>query len=208
MRSVRSTRGQARQFWQVFGSSRVPMTVVDNDRVNVAANRPARLLFRLPQAAIIDRRIDDFTEPAMLPRLESYWTELMSRDSATGPYEVRFPDGSELSVVFCALGNVLPGQHLILFAPAAWPADELVDASDGEAAAPHHSLSNREREVLSLIAAGADRQEIADELTISVATVRTHVRNLLRKLKARNRAHAIALAIQHGLIDLESPKNP
>jgi DNA-binding CsgD family transcriptional regulator len=38
-------------------------------------------------------------------------------------------------------------------------------------------------------------------LTISVATVRTHVRNILRKLNARNRAHAISLAMQHGLLD-------
>ncbi len=86
--------------------------------------------------------------------------------------------------------------------PADWAGDELVDPGTPGGELPRRALSRREREVLSLIAAGADRQEIADELTISIATVRTHVRNLLRKLNARNRAHAIALAMQRGLIDV------
>ena len=98
--------------------------------------------------------------------------------------------------------NALPGQHLIVFAPADWPGDELVGSEMEAAKAPARILSRREREILGLIAAGADQQQIAQELTIAVATVRTHVRNLLRKLNARNRAHAIALALQHGMIEL------
>jgi DNA-binding CsgD family transcriptional regulator len=104
--------------------------------------------------------------------------------------------------VYSALANLLPGQHLIVFAPADWPVGELSHGEEEVTPPPRRRLSRREREVLNLIAAGADRQEIADELTISVATVRTHVRNLRHKLNARNRAHAIALAIQQGLIEL------
>jgi DNA-binding CsgD family transcriptional regulator len=180
------------------------MTMVDNDRWHVAANAPARLLFRQTLAEIMETRIDDLTTPDMLPTLRQHWARLMARGVSAAPYEIRFPDGSELKIVYCGLANALPGQHLIVFVPAGWPDDELMDPDPQAGELPHRPLSRREREVLSLIAAGADRQEIAEELTISVATVRTHVRNLLRKLHARNRAHAIALAMQEGLIDLPS----
>jgi DNA-binding CsgD family transcriptional regulator len=98
--------------------------------------------------------------------------------------------------------NLLPGQHLIVFAPADWPEDELGPLEDGTAQPLPGPLSPREREVLSLVAAGADLQQVADELAISPATVRTHLGNAHRKLGARNRAHSVALAIQRGLIQV------
>lgn len=205
MERMRATQGRARQFWNVFENSRVPMTMADNNRRHVAANGPARLLFRLTGAEILQTRIDDVTPPHKFPVLRERWARLMADGAVAGPYDVVFPDGSRLTVTYCALANALPGQHLIVFLPAAWSVDELAEHENATAEPLTRSLSEREKEVLSLIARGADRQEIADELTISVATVRTHVRNLLRKLGARNRAHAIALATQHGLIELPSP---
>lgn len=201
---IRATRGQARQLWRVFENSRVPMTMADSQRRHLAANAPARLFFRLTLADVLERRIDDLTPPDKMPLLYERWARLMGAGSVAGPYDICLPDGSELSIVYNAVANALPGQHLIVFAPADWPDDELIDIHDGPTEAPSRAISQREREVLHLIAAGADRQEIAHELTISVATVRTHVRNILRKLSARNRAHAISLAMQQGL--LESPE--
>lgn len=64
-------------------------------------------------------------------------------------------------------------------------------------------LSPRERDVLSMLAAGATQAAIADRLFISSHTVRTHVRNVLRKVGARTRVEAVALALDAGLIDLE-----
>ena len=55
-------------------------------------------------------------------------------------------------------------------------------------------LSIRERDVLRLLASGARNAEIAEELLISVNTVKFHVSNLLRKIGARNRAQLIATA--------------
>ena len=65
------------------------------------------------------------------------------------------------------------------------------------------SLSNREREVLRLLVQGGGRsnQAIAQELTLSQETVRTHVRNLLAKLQARDRLHAALRAVHLGLVD-------
>ncbi len=63
-------------------------------------------------------------------------------------------------------------------------------------------LSPREREIMHLMAEGLTAETIGDEITISVETVRTHVRNAVRKLQARNRVHAIAIALERGEISL------
>ena len=181
------------------------MVTVDNDRRYVAANRAARLLFRLSLAEMRRRQIYDFTPPEMQCTLEAAWERLMSTGSVAGEYMVQFADDSQLQITYCALANVLPSKHLIVFAPAEWPEDELGMLEDGTLAPLEGPLSPREREVLTLIAAGADFQQIAHELTISPSTVRTHVQNAHRKLGARNRAHSIAIAMQRGLIDLPGP---
>ena len=63
-------------------------------------------------------------------------------------------------------------------------------------------LSPREREIMHLMAEGRTAESIGGALGVSVETVRTHVRNVIRKLQARNRVHAIALALQRGEIEL------
>jgi DNA-binding NarL/FixJ family response regulator len=59
---------------------------------------------------------------------------------------------------------------------------------------PAGELSLREREVLELIGAGLRNREIAERLVVSEATVKTHVRHVLEKLRLRNRAEAAAFA--------------
>jgi DNA-binding NarL/FixJ family response regulator len=65
-------------------------------------------------------------------------------------------------------------------------------------------LSDRERDVLALIGAGRSNGEIADDLVISPATVKTHVRHILAKLDLRDRAQAIVLAHECGLVGQRS----
>ncbi len=60
-------------------------------------------------------------------------------------------------------------------------------------------LTEREREVLRLIAQGRTNADIAETLTVSEATVKTHINHLFAKLGARDRAHALVLARQRGL---------
>ena len=63
----------------------------------------------------------------------------------------------------------------------------------------YEELTNREREVLDLIAQGKSNQEIADELFITLKTVKTHVSNILAKLDVDDRTQAAIYAFQHGL---------
>ncbi|MBQ0825964.1 response regulator transcription factor [Streptomyces sp. SCSIO 75703] len=62
------------------------------------------------------------------------------------------------------------------------------------------TLTNRERDVLALVAQGCSNQEIADELVISERTARTHVSNVLRKLQLTSRTQAALVAVHEGLV--------
>ena len=77
-------------------------------------------------------------------------------------------------------------------------AKRLIDRLDSEAR-PH--LTERELEVLQLLASGARNKEIADQLTLSVRTVRFHVENIYQKLGARNRTQAVRVASESGLLN-------
>ncbi len=65
---------------------------------------------------------------------------------------------------------------------------------------PRQPLSKREHQVLQLIADGLENQAIADILYVSVETVRTHVKSILRKLSSRDRTHAVAVAFRSGVL--------
>lgn len=63
-------------------------------------------------------------------------------------------------------------------------------------------LTSREIDVLRLIAAGNSNKLIADQLSIGEATVKSHVTNILSKLGANDRAHAITIGLKRGIIEL------
>lgn len=67
-------------------------------------------------------------------------------------------------------------------------------------ALPKAALTEREEEVLRLMATGLSNPEIARSLTVSLETVKTHVGNVLAKLGAQNRTHAVVIAYESGLV--------
>ncbi len=62
------------------------------------------------------------------------------------------------------------------------------------------TLTERELYVLRLVASGATNQDIAEKLSISINTVKSHLKNILSKLQLDNRTQAATYAIQHGLV--------
>ena len=67
-------------------------------------------------------------------------------------------------------------------------------------------LSTREIEVLRLVGQGNSNKQIADKLSISETTVKSHVSNILAKLGANDRAHAVTIGLQRGIIELNIPQ--
>jgi len=64
------------------------------------------------------------------------------------------------------------------------------------------ALTEREIEILKLIAAGNANKHIADQLSIGEATVKSHVSNILSKLGANDRSHAVTIGLKRGIIEL------
>jgi DNA-binding NarL/FixJ family response regulator len=71
---------------------------------------------------------------------------------------------------------------------------------EGEAKAPPKALSERETELLAMLARGLTGEEIAQRLVLSPETVRTHIRNAMGKLEARTRTEAVVKALERGEI--------
>jgi NarL family two-component system response regulator LiaR len=74
-------------------------------------------------------------------------------------------------------------------------ANRMADEEKGE-----EPLTEREQYVLRLVASGASNQVIAEKLSISVNTVKSHIKSILSKLQLENRTQAATYALQHGLV--------
>lgn len=88
---------------------------------------------------------------------------------------------------------------------AVFPASALRRLVRQDPPADRHDLSERELEVLRLLARPIPVQEIAAELFISLHTARNHVRSILAKLGARSQLEAVVIAVRSGIIDLAGP---
>lgn len=106
--------------------------------------------------------------------------------------------------IVAALRRLMAGEHLI--SPA-----ETVDLlrlvgqqrqRDLAAKMAIDRLTRREREVLQLLAEGLHDREIADRLSVSTETIRTHMVNLLHKLEVDSRLQALVFAVQHALVKI------
>lgn len=68
------------------------------------------------------------------------------------------------------------------------------------------SLTAREREILGCVASGLQNKEVAQRLSLSVATVRNHIHNILEKLGVHSKLEAVSLAFRNGWVELPGPE--
>jgi DNA-binding NarL/FixJ family response regulator len=104
-----------------------------------------------------------------------------------------------------AIRAVVQGQSLISPSMASKLLNEfntLVRRSEEKAQYPAPRLTERELEVLKLVATGMSNREIAEQLYISENTVKNHVRNILEKLHLHSRMEAVVYAVREKLLDI------
>ena len=199
-----------------------PILVADGDRT--ARRAVGGLLRRIGYETIEAKTGPEALEVAM--RLQPSLVILEVNLEEVSGYEVcrelRDAFGNEISVIFLSghrttppdrVAGLLVGADDYIVKP--FDSDEflarvrvalrrgLVQPTNSEDAPPpvDASLTLREREVLQLLARGSNQTEIAGALVISPKTVGGHIQRILTKLDVHSRAHAVALAHQHGLVD-------
>jgi DNA-binding CsgD family transcriptional regulator len=181
------------------------MLICDEYRRCVDANVSACLFLRSSRERILQSRVDALAPPELRSELEARWP---SFEGPTSPSrlvwmfdELAMPDGTRVAAVL-SVAAIAPDRRLaVIDFP---PVRSLVVAAgaDGTSSPSARVLTDREREVLTLVALGNTGLRIAAQLHLSPATVQSHVNNALLKLNARNRAHGIAIAMAVGEIEL------
>ena len=158
----------------------IAVVVADDERRFVHANTAACALLGIERDELIGMRVEEITGPPT-EEIEANWGGLHDGGVLVGTFPLRGPVGVR-QIPYIAVADVTPGRHLAILIPA-------------RGAGSWQPLSQREREVVALVAGGATGREVGEELSVTAATVETHIRNAMRRLGARNRSHLVTLAI-------------
>jgi PAS domain S-box-containing protein len=196
---VLAARDDPERLFTVFQNSAVPMTMLDDDRRWLEANRAAREVLGATLEELRQLRADDLTPPYLLAVLVDNW-ERMLETGCVMSTEVERPEGHYLGLSYYQVANVLPGRHLLAFAPPGWPGTDGDEDGLAHALASGAHLTPRELQVLTLSADGLNGPGVANALGLSAATVRTHFAHIYQKLDVSDRAAAVAKAMRIGLI--------
>jgi DNA-binding CsgD family transcriptional regulator len=185
----------------VLGQSRSALALADDDGVLREVNRAAAQLLRLPRAALSGTALETLTAQHERPAAGRRLRDLLERDVwAPGSIDLVLADGRRIEVHSQAVSH--PRATHLLALRSALPrrfARRGVALSRGTTPV---RPSERELEVVRMLAAGLTGEEIARQLMLSPETVRSHLRNVMGKLGAATRPHLVALAVQDGWITL------
>ena len=186
-------------FRAAFAQSKNAMALVDLRRRVIDANGPYVRLLGYQRDAIVGRPIAEFIAggPVLSP---AEWKAALAAGRSNGEAELICADGGHVAVQWAATTEVVTGQQLtlvVVLSTSRWGARFRRTIPPRTESG---TLSPREREIVRLVALGDTGPEIAEQLQISHATVRTHVRNAMIKTDARSRAHLVAKALGYGLV--------
>jgi DNA-binding CsgD family transcriptional regulator len=196
------TSDAALAFWSIFEQSRIPMAILDADRCYAKVNDALVDLWDYPRAELIGSCADDMVVGGR-DMIASRWEQLVRTQQLYGERIIEHASGAQFRVTYAAHVTNVDAQWgvLVVTLSARLPdGAELIGNNHVEpAGATGARLTPREREVVRLVALGADTRGIAAELSLSPETVRTHVRNAMGKTGVHTRAHLVALVLSDGL---------
>lgn len=174
------------------------LVVVDDECRVVEASFGACRLLDLARDDTVGRPLAELLVPESAEHLRGIWGAFHRDGGHAGPFELAGSASRMIDVSVTAA--VLPGRHLVALSPQRpmivppGAADVGVDGSETR------MPTNRERQILAMLASGDTDVRIASKLELSPATVQTHVRNAKAKLGARTRTQAVAMAMRRGMI--------
>ena len=189
--------GWSALFTTAFKQSKNPMALVSDERRLVDVNPAFVRLLGRARDQVIGVHLWDFVAggPIFTP---AQWNAALAAQRFHGEAELLCADGRRIGVQWAGATEVATGQRLVLFvaiSTSRWGGSfrrtVTIEGNRGE-------LSARELEIVRLIADGESGPEIAAELHIAHDTVRTHVRNAMKKVGARSRAHLVAKVLGEG----------
>ena len=196
---MRRENGWSALFKTAFKHSRNAMVLVDEHRVQIDGNGAYLKLLGYDRRAVVGQPIYRFVAAPSRASGEE-WAAALAVGHFSGEADMICVDGTLVGVQWGAATEVVTGRRLVLFvalSTSRWgPKFRRTTSSERDAG----ELSDREREVVRLISLGKTGPEIAEELHIAHNTVRTHVSNSMRKLRARSRAHLVANAMSSGVV--------
>jgi PAS domain S-box-containing protein len=178
------------------------MALIDEEMLYVDVNPVHAEIFGRARDDIVGTRLDSYLPENELPTVEAEHEEFLSAGEYSGERQYIRADGTVVRVQYAAASETITGRKLALFVSNVVEADE--DDEKNGAGASHavlnhgEGLSPREREVVRLVAMGMTSRQIAEELTVSTETVRTHIRNALAKTGTRTRAQLVAKMMAQG----------
>ena len=192
--------GLSELFWAAFKQSRNPMVLLDQRRRIVEANGAFLKLLGYARNDLVGKPGYSFVVGG--PTLSAReWAERLAVGHFTGETELLGADGGSV-VVQWGVDNTegVTGSRLVLLVALTSSRWGRHFRRSIPSEAEPGQLTEREREVVRLVAQGRTGPEIADELHIAHDTVRRHVQNAMTKTGARSRAHLVAKSLGDGIV--------
>jgi DNA-binding CsgD family transcriptional regulator len=187
------------------------MALVDRNRRYVAVNDAGLELFQYTRDQVIGAvagRTSVDVDPATI---DAEWEHLFRANEFYGDRIVEHPGGTLIHVSYAAHATTVGGEWMALIVALSARLEpdgaELIGTIEPQAAATRTEamtkrsvLTPREREVVRRVALGASTRQIAADMFLSPATVRSHVRNAMVKTGAHTRAQLVAIVLGDGLV--------
>jgi PAS domain S-box-containing protein len=199
VRGLPKDSGWPALFWEAFRRSRNPMMLLDANRVHVDVNAAYLNLLGYQRRELLGQPFYKLVVGGpVLTNAE--WQEMLKRKQFSATAELVCKDCTHVKVEFAAHPEVVTGRRLVL-GVALRTARGLRRLDQRPAATRSEPrVTERELDVIALIALGLSGPEIAEEMHLAHHTVRTHTRNAMGKLGARSRAQLVAMSVATGML--------